>query len=115
MLTPALHTRRLWEGCMQAPGCGEGRRKLEEKGRGLHCLGASGEDTTSPEAKTEKKPPVWQQGRCGSKVGEGGREPGQQRGSPPASCQAQSCSPTPTPGDRGLQNKGHPLPGRQLG
>lgn len=58
MLTPALHTRRLWEGCMQAPGCGEGRRKLEEKGRGLHCLGASGEDTTSPEAKTEKKPPV---------------------------------------------------------
>lgn len=45
-------------------------RKLEEKGKRPHCLGQRGRPT-SPEGQPEKRT-VWQQGRCGSKVGEGG-------------------------------------------
>lgn len=91
------------------PGRGEGRRKLEE--RGLHCPGAGGEDNTSPGAKRAKKktPSVT------TRSGNGGREPGEQRGSPPASCQAQSCrAPTPTlgqsqpAGQRGCRTKATP-------
>lgn len=104
------------KGVCRRPGRGEGRRKLEE--RGLHCPGAGGEDNTSPVAKKAKK----NHPQCDNKVGERREGARGAEGQPASQLPGPELQgPHPNPGavtacwPARLQNKGYPLPGRQLG